>query len=226
LGIVAAVVIFGIIGWIAERHRPKNEVAVAPKQTEPLPSTPPVANMRPQTATRRSPIKSRSPNTSAVGTIVGSVVVQSGGVASFGQQGGQTAGTIINNPIDAPELSVRTMYNNQLTADLYESKYYITIKSQFTIGRFAALVRSSSQSMTSVSLQPVSMGRDYSKEVIPINGQTGYVAIISMVGDAMLVMKTKVPETQFYMGFECMPVKCDVKQQVADPPPSVEQSPK
>lgn len=37
-----------------------------------------------------------------IGTNVASVTVQPGGVASFGQQGGQTAGTIVNNPPVSP----------------------------------------------------------------------------------------------------------------------------
>jgi|ERR1022692_229149 hypothetical protein len=257
---IATVIAIGVffIGRIVDaRPKPKESAVVMPAPSPPLSvveknvtsnlgqtsADKPKRKPNRRTVTAPAPPPATNTDKSSIppsaGTSTGPVVVQPGAVASFGQQGGQTAGTIINSLATAPELDVTDVQDNKLNlAGLYETKYKIKINSQFTIGKFAVKVSTKSglESLVSLHLNPDIM-RVYQGEGPAINGiQIGtpgspssgrYAAeaIIAMVGDAVVVVETKIPET-FNIEFFCAPVQCSLKRLYVPKPSPLGQSPK
>lgn len=135
------------------------------------------------------------------GTSVGSVTVQPGAVASFGQQGGQTAGTIINQA-PLPAIAITEIEGNRHDDDSYVTRLNIAITGAIvpTFG-----IRVSAPSMTSME-----MGAHAGllmQSVSELKNGSKTHTLSNVMGNYEVILRSSQPE-HFSVEYGCVPITC------------------
>lgn len=137
------------------------------------------------------------------------VTVQPGGVVSFGQQGGQTAGTIINHGPAPVTITSVSVFDNapipQGAITLYESRRRVTLSGPVLV--FSARVVGSDRL---VSIFLVSEDNEWSTGTAPmaISGGVGIATLQNAYGHLLLRVLSRSPEQHLKVDFGCEGVQC------------------